>query len=203
MTTEPYPRTFFERRPDVVARALIGATIVVRREDRMVSALIVETEAYGGSDDPASHAFRGPTPRCEVMFGPAGFLYVYRSYGIHWCVNVVTGESGTASAVLLRAAAISASSETSLVGDSSSLLLRGPGNLSRGLGLNGTDNRDDCCQREGTRVSFQNGPAAVASDLIGRSARIGISKGQERLSRYFFVGHRAVSGNRVQNAEDK
>ena len=203
MPTEPYPRTFFERRPDVVARALIGSIIVVHGDDRMVSALVVETEAYGGSDDPASHAFHGPTPRCEVMFGPAGFLYVYRSYGIHWCVNVVTGESGMASAVLLRAAAIIASSGTSPVGDSSALLLRGPGNLSRGLGLDGTDNRNDCCQREGTRVSFQNGPTAVPSDLIGRTARIGISKGRERLSRYFLVGHRAVSGSRVQNADDK
>ena len=200
MTAEAYPRTFFERRPDAVARDLVGSIIVVRRGERWLSALIVETEAYGGSDDPASHAFRGPTPRCEVMFGPAGFLYVYRSYGIHWCVNVVTEESGTASAVLLRAAAIVSRSEPSLVGESEQVLWRGPGNLSRGLGLDGTDNRDDCCQRKVTRVTFQNGPDAVGSNRIGRSPRIGVSKGQDRLSRYFLVGHRAVSGNRLQNA---
>jgi DNA-3-methyladenine glycosylase len=97
-------REFFDRAVDDVAFDLVGAVVVVRGVEGSRRALIVETEAYGGADDPASHAFRGPTPRTAVMFGPAGHLYVYRSYGLHWCMNVVTGPGGVASAVLIRAA---------------------------------------------------------------------------------------------------
>jgi DNA-3-methyladenine glycosylase len=196
---DPYPRDFYERSPDIVARDLIGSHINVRRRGRTVSALIVETEAYGGSDDPASHSFRGPTPRNRVMFGPAGVLYVYRSYGIHWCVNVVTGTAGSPSAVLLRGAEIMVFSGEVADSGSQAVVLRGPGNLSRGLGITDADNHRDCCQSPPGSITFCAGPRRITAHKIGQSPRIGLTKGVERTSRYFLIGHRAVSGSRRQN----
>ncbi len=193
------PRSFFARPSDAVARDLIGVHIVVRSNGRAIRALIVETEAYGGVDDPASHAFRGPTPRCEVMFGPAGFLYVYRSYGVHWCMNVVTETTGVAGAVLLRGAVIETMSGEVGSSEPVAQLLRGPGNLTRGLDIDGADNGIDCCARGARRITFESAAITAASTKVGNSPRIGISKGQERRSRYFLLGHRAVSGSRAQN----
>jgi DNA-3-methyladenine glycosylase len=193
MTSERCDRSFFERPPDEVAHDLIGSLMVVHAIDHAVHARIVETEAYGGSEDPASHAFRGLTRRSAVMFGPAGVLYVYRSYGIHWCMNVVTEGAGTASAVLLRAAEICHVAEGGVVDYSHGVLLRGPGRLTRGLGISGADNGVDCRQEFGARVTFQGSPDDGGGNGTGCSRRIGISQGQERLSRYFLEGHPAVS----------
>ena len=131
--------------PPTSARRILGAVLSCRG----VSARVVEVEAYGGPadgpwPDPASHAYRGPTPRNAVMFGPAGRLYVYRSYGIHLCANVSCGPDGTPAAVLVRAAVIEAGLPTArtrrgpAVADRS--LARGPGNLCAALGITLADN---------------------------------------------------------------
>jgi DNA-3-methyladenine glycosylase len=86
-----------------VAPALLGVRLVSELGGTRVAVRLTEVEAYMGGQDPGSHAYRGPTPRTTVMFGPAGFLYVYFTYGMHWCANVVCGPDGSASAVLLRA----------------------------------------------------------------------------------------------------
>jgi DNA-3-methyladenine glycosylase len=99
----PLSRRFYARPSPVVARELLGRLLIRRAGGVLLVARIVETEAYQ-QDDPASHSFRGPTARNEVMFGAAGFLYVYFTYGMHFCMNVVTGRPGVGSAVLLRAA---------------------------------------------------------------------------------------------------
>lgn len=186
--TEPYERSFFERAPDDVARDLIGASLHVRGEHGELRARIVETEAYDGFDDPGSHAYRGRTPRTEVMFGPAGFLYVYLIYGMHWCVNVVTRGEGTPSAVLLRGAVLLGDA----CSDDAAVNLRGPGNLAKGLGLTGSDGGTDCCDPE-SRVAFLPRRSTVADSAIGVSRRIGLSKGRERESRFFLEGDMAVS----------
>lgn len=157
---------------------------MIVRDTRVRSARILETEAYDGLNDPASHAYRGPTPRSAIMFGPPGFLYVYLSYGIHWCMNIVTGEDGVASAVLLRAA--EATDITS--GEASPpVLLRGPGNLTRGLDITGADNGIDCCSVPSQRLSFRAATTVIDPLAIGQSRRIGLTRGQERLSRYFLT----------------
>ena len=96
-------RHFYERNTQVVAFELIGKVLVFKENGTKISGKIVETEAYFGAKDPASHAYRGMTPRNRVMFGAPGVSYVYFTYGNHHCLNVVTEKEGTAGAVLIRA----------------------------------------------------------------------------------------------------
>jgi DNA-3-methyladenine glycosylase len=186
----PLRRRFFERDPDAVARDLVGTWLVLHDGERERRALLVETEAYGGMNDPASHAFRGPTKRSEIMFGPAGHLYVYLIYGVHWCMNVVTEPSGTAGAVLLRAAALEVPAVRGAAHETVSL--RGPGNLSRGLGITGEDNGLDCCGGTGRSLTFHRSRRGTGAATI-QSTRIGISREVDRPSRYYLDGHAAVS----------
>jgi DNA-3-methyladenine glycosylase len=185
----PVGRKFFERSSDDVAHDLVGSWLVVHDVTGATRCLIVETEAYGGSDDPASHAFRGPTKRNEIMFGPAGYLYVYLIYGMHWCMNVVTGPTGDASAVLLRAGELC--DPDSVDEEVETVALRGPGNLTRGLGITGLDNGLDCCGGEGRFLTFHQ--VHQSSWPTRASRRIGLTREVDRPSRYFLDGHRAVS----------
>jgi DNA-3-methyladenine glycosylase len=187
---EPLAREFFERDPDDVARALIGTLLVVRGTVGEHVAMIVETEAYGGRNDPASHAFRGPTKRNAIMFGPAGYLYVYLIYGVHWCMNVVTEFADEPSAVLLRGAQLLSGSGSDL---SNGTALRGPGNLTKGLGITGDDSGLDCCADVDARLSFHRSLDVQSATLVDTSARIGLSVEKDRPSRYFLRGHPAVS----------
>lgn len=122
-------QAFFARPVLEVARDLVGRILELPGSGDPLRVRLVEVEAYGGEDDPASHAGRGPTPRSRIMFGPAGFAYVYVIYGMHHCLNLVTGPAGAASAVLLRAA-------EPLAGlPPDPRLLAGPGRLCRALGI--------------------------------------------------------------------
>ena len=128
-------RAFFDRPPEVVAEDIIGCEISYGG----CGGIVVEAEAYG-QRDPASHSFRGETPRCRSMFGPPGTVYVYLTYGIHWCLNLVTEAEGTGAAVLIRAIepshGVEAMRERRGVADDR-LLCAGPGRLTQALGITG------------------------------------------------------------------
>jgi DNA-3-methyladenine glycosylase len=149
------------------APALLGWTFL--RDG--VGGRIVEVEAYDG--DEASHAFRGPTPRTTTMFGPPGRLYVYRSYGLHWCVNIVCRPAGAAAAVLIRALeptrGVGLMHERRGVEDVRALCA-GPGRLTQALGIDGSD--DGCDLR---KAPFSLVPPLVAVDWVA-TPRVGISR---------------------------
>src|ERR1700758_524761 len=131
-------KTFFDRSVHAVAPDLIGATLLFNG----VGGIVVEVEAYHHTD-PAAHSFHGPTERNAVMFGPPGFTYVYRSYGIHWCLNFVCEPKGSASAVLIRAleptTGIAAMRRRRGMADER-LLCSGPGRLCEALGITDAQN---------------------------------------------------------------
>jgi DNA-3-methyladenine glycosylase len=169
-------RAFFARSVHEVAPDLIGATLLVSG----AGGVIVEVEAYHHTD-PAAHSFRGPTPRNSVMFGPPGFSYVYRSYGIHWCVNFVCEEAGSASAVLIRALqpthGIPVMRRRRGLHDERSLC-SGPGKLTQALGITMAHNE----------LPLDAPPIALYAHLakpeIVAGVRIGITKAVDLPWRY-------------------
>ncbi|HEY5820437.1 MAG TPA: DNA-3-methyladenine glycosylase [Propionibacteriaceae bacterium] len=171
-----------------VAPTLLGA--VVRHGE--VAIRLTEVEAYEGATDPASHAYRGRTPRNEVMFGPAGFAYLYFNYGMHWCLNVVCGPDGVASGTLLRAGEVVEGLELarSRRGRSKDRdLARGPGRLAQALGLD--------AEQKGTPL-FGGGPVLLEgpgtpSEAILSGPRVGVSAAADRPWRFWLAGNPYVS----------
>jgi DNA-3-methyladenine glycosylase len=180
-------RTFFRRDARVVAVELLNMVLV--HDDPVVGRLagrIIEVEAYLGADDPASHAFRGPTPRNRVMFGPAGHLYVYFSYGMHWCANAVTGDDGVGTAVLLRAlqplGGIPVMRSRRPAARRDRDLCSGPARLTQALGIDGRHDGVDLCD-PGGRISIVDDGTPAPTDPVA-SRRIGITKAVEHLWRW-------------------
>lgn len=189
-------RSFYSRDPREVGPELLNKLLVVG----LLAGRIVEVEAYLGSSDPGSHAYRGPTPRNAVMFGPPGGLYVYRSYGVHWCANVVCQPSGIGEAVLIRALApvrgVSLMRAARLHGQihpiSDRDLCRGPGRLCEALGITSFHNGADLVTGDrGVSIVDDGMPPP---EVPGVSVRIGLTKGAESPWRYFVTGERHVSG---------
>ncbi|MBI5260323.1 MAG: DNA-3-methyladenine glycosylase [Bradyrhizobium sp.] len=182
---KPLRRAFFARSVHDVAPDLIGATLLVNG----VGGIIVEVEAYHHTD-PAAHSFRGPTSRNRVMFGPPGFAYVYRSYGIHWCVNFVCEEEGSASAILIRALepthGIATMRRRRHLNDVHALC-SGPGKLTEAIGVAVAHNGLPL-DREPFSLHARTGPVEVVAGV-----RIGITKAVELPWRYGLKGSKFLS----------
>ena len=181
----PLKRAFFARSVHDVAPDLIGATLLVNG----VGGIIVEVEAYHHTD-PAAHSFRGPTSRNKVMFGPPGFAYVYRSYGIHWCVNFVCEKEGSASAVLIRALqpthGIAAMRRRRGLDDERSLC-SGPGKLTEALRISDEHNG---LPLDASPIALY---ARAGKPQIVAGLRIGITKAVELPWRYGLKGSKFLS----------
>ncbi len=181
----------------MVARALLGRVIACDLPPGRVAGRIVEVEAYRGPLDPASHAFRGETPRNRVMFGPPGHAYVYFTYGMHHCLNVVCERKGTPAAVLVRALEPLEGLEVARARrgvHEAHRLMRGPGCVARALGLT----------RAHDGLDLVAGPLRVLDEPARRDGRrvlagprIGIRVGTERPWRFWLGGHPCVSGPRA------
>lgn len=165
--------------PVSAARSLLGRSLISEIGGEATSVVLTEVEAYAGSDDPASHAYRGETRRNRSMFGPPGTLYVYRSYGIHWCMNITCGPEGVAQAVLLRSGQpLAGAAVMERRRGRSDHLTDGPGKLCQALGVTG----------EHDGVDVFAGPIAIGgaavSGTITAGPRIGITNAEERPWRF-------------------
>ena len=187
-----------------VAEDLLGKVLVHRTPGGVTAGMIVETEAYIGEDDPACHASSGPTPRNAPLYGPPGMAYFYLNYGIHYLINAVTEAAGCPAAVLIRALQPLAGAALTMkrrapggrrVADAD--LCRGPGNVTRALGItlaeNGVDlPRGPASGRASSHLSIED--CGLTPGRISRGPRVGIRVGVERPWRRWIAGHPSVSG---------
>jgi DNA-3-methyladenine glycosylase len=178
------------------ARGLLGCVVSAHG----VSVRLTEVEAYAGDgDDPASHAYRGRTPRNAVMFGPPGYAYVYFTYGMHWCLNVVCGGTGDASAVLLRAGEVvdglDVARERRAGVPLDRDLARGPARLTQVLGVDGRANATPLLDGSGP-ILLRLPDATVDPASISAGPRVGVNGGAERPWRFWLAGEPTVSSYR-------
>ena len=191
----PLPRSFYLHPTLQVARALLGKVIVHRMESGFLSGRIVETEAYLGSNDPASHAYREKTGRNSVMFSLGGTLYVYFTYGMHFCANVVTGVEGKAGAVLIRGIepieGIDLMRQNRGFADDGKdrQLTNGPAKFCQAFGIAREQNGADLCGK----LIFITDTLSMEPKHVGTSPRIGITAGREKQWRFFIKGNEYVS----------
>ena len=211
------PRKFFARPSVEVAPDLLGSVLEHETADGLVAVELTEVEAYAGRSDPASHAYRGKTARNAVMFGPPGHAYVYFTYGMHFCVNVVClGEEGSASAVLLRAGRVIAGEELACARRTRGTtaiaprdLARGPARLCQALGIDRSQNGADMVSAESPlRMLSEAGNPARSALLapgdetlihpatprrIVTGPRVGVSSAAEIPWRFWYDGDPTVS----------
>jgi DNA-3-methyladenine glycosylase len=195
-------RAFFARPVLEVAPELLGCTV----SHAGVTVRLTEVEAYDGSNDPGSHAFRGPTPRTRVMFGEPGGLYVYFTYGMHWCANLVCGCAGAASAVLMRAGEVVGAlqvARTRRPGVIDADLARGPARLAMTLSLAGDHNGIDTLARHSPVVLRAARPGlspGSPGDVVATGPRVGVSgpggDGAAYPWRFWLEGEASVSAYR-------
>lgn len=172
------------------APRLLGCILERRLDGQVLRAKIVETEAYDQTDV-ASHSYNGQTPRTEVMFGPAGHLYVYFTYGMHYCCNIVVGEDGYGAAVLIRAVEPLAGIETmeQRRGKTGIEVTNGPAKLCQALGIGKTMNGHDLRSNELQLIT----QPSLAPSAITQTTRIGISRGKDVPWRFYITGNSFIS----------
>lgn len=174
----PLPRTFFDRPVLDVAPDLLGRILVRTTPDGPIALRLTEVEAYDGQKDPGSHAYRGRTPRNGVMFGPPGHVYVYFTYGMWHCMNLVCGPEGTASAVLLRAGEIVEGAELArtrrLSARNDKELAKGPARLATALDVDRALDGEDACSDPDAPFSILTG-TPVPPDQVRNGPRTGVS----------------------------
>jgi DNA-3-methyladenine glycosylase len=198
------PRQTFARGAIEVAPALLGCVIEHETSEGLVAVALTEVEAYQGQADPASHAYRGRTARNAVMFGPPGHAYVYFTYGMHFCVNLVCLPEGTASAVLLRAGRVIEGEELARArranpGPRGRDLARGPARLCQALAVNrAQDGADVCDPVSPLRIRWpaRAGEVPLAGAAISRGPRVGISAAADLPWRFWITGDPTVSAYR-------
>lgn len=193
------PRAFYDRPTLEVARDLIGKTLLRQTAVGVAGGMIVETEAYVAAIDPSAHAYRGQTPRNRSMFAEPGTAYVYRSYGIHFCLNVVTEGAGVAAAVLIRAirplvgVELMRARRGERIGDRD--LARGPGRLCQALALTTDDDGSDLL---GAHLWISDTPGLEAELPIAATPRVGITQAADWPWRFVVVGDPFVSARGVR-----
>lgn len=178
-----------------VAPQLLGQIVEHETADGLVAIRLTEVEAYDGPDDPGSHAYRGRTPRNAVMFGPPGHVYVYFTYGMHWCMNLVCGPTGKPSAVLLRAGEVVEGAELARerrpTARSARELARGPARLAQALDADRSCNGLDSCDPS-SPLRLRPGPR-VPRSRVRRGPRVGLSAAADRPWRFWAEGEPTVS----------
>jgi len=196
MNYKPLPRSFFERKTVSVARELLGKILVRRTVEGVASGRIIETEAYRGEDDPASHAYRGPTKRNRLMFGRGGFAYVYFVYGSNWCLNATTEPAGIPGAVLIRAmeplSGLEFMTRNRSLGQDGLIrtLTNGPGKLTQAMDISGELNGTDLTKIGKLFICGTDGADLVR---VATTGRIGVRNGSRRPWRFYVKGNDFVT----------